>query len=62
MCDFDVLQDGGEVLKTLSSGVTTSGTSGSLAYFWNSACTAGERGIQVWSIPLKRKKERTFTE
>ena len=44
------------------SGVTTRGTSGSLAYFWNSAWTAGERRIQSCGRPLKRKYERTFTE
>ena len=34
------------------SGVTTSGTSGSLAYFWNSAWLAGERGIHSCGRPL----------
>jgi len=44
------------------SGVTTSGTSGSLAYFWNSPWTAGERGTHSWSMFFNRKKDRTFTE
>ena len=34
------------------SGVTTSGTSGSLAYFWNSAWVAGERRIHSCGRPL----------
>ena len=38
--------------SSLVRGVTTSGTSGSLAYFWNSAWTAGERGIHSCGRPL----------
>ena len=51
---LEALDDGRGILHALVPipGVTTSGTSGSLAYFWNSAWTAGERGIHSCGRPL----------
>jgi hypothetical protein len=43
---------GVESCRPSSSGVATTGISGSFAYFWNSACTAGVRTIHSCGMPL----------
>ena len=43
---------GVESCSPCPSGVTTSGTSGSFAYFWYSACVSAFRVIQVCGIRL----------
>ena len=53
---------GEESCTPSSSGVTTSGTSGSFAYFLNSGMRSMRRMTHSWGICLYRKYERTFTE
>jgi hypothetical protein len=59
---FDAFEDRRRVLKPLVLRRHDQRDQRQLGIFLNSACTAGERGIQLCSTPLKRKKERTFTE